>query len=204
MKVSTDVMGQAADEEGTWTMDGSTVSMTVSGNTQTGTYADGKITVEAEGQTGILTREQPVAVEKPQPVAAASEEAFFGNWTLSAMEVMGMYVTKDQFEAMQITGYEAEITIEAGKVVSDMKMGDGQEAQKTESPTRFEDGKLILTVEIPEDQAELLKALGMELSDTATIQLLEDGSILYSMQFMGMDMGLYLAPADAAAEEPAA
>ena len=204
LKMSTEMMGKAQEQDGTWTMDGDAVTFTIDGKAQAGAYADGKISIESEGQIGVLTREQPTAAEKPATVAAESEEAFFGTWTLSAMETMGMYITKDQFEAMQMTGYDATITIEAGKVISDMKMGEGQEEQKDETPSKFEDGKLILTIEVPEAQAEMLKAMGMEISDTATIELVEDGSILYSMQFMGMDFGMYLAPAEAAAEEPAA
>ena len=37
-----------------------------------------------------------------------------------------------------------------------------------------------------------------------TIELVEDGTILYSMEFMGMSMGVYLEKTDAAAEAPAA
>ena len=192
-----EIMGEKQEMEGTWTLDGNTVTLTANGQSQTLTYADGVLTIESDGQTGILTREAPVAPEKPGVVAADSEEAFFGTWKLVAADMMGIYMTVDQ-----IPGYDGTITIEAGKVVSEMAMGEGQEMQKSEAATTFADGKLTMKFEFPADQAEMMKAMGVP--ETGTIELLDNGNILYSMDYAGMRMDMYFGPADTAAEEPAA
>ena len=194
---SMEMMGEKQEMDGTWTMDGNTVNLTANGQSQTLTYTDGVLTIESDGQTGILTREAPAAVEKPGVVAAESEEAFFGTWKLVAADMMGIYMTIDQ-----IPGYDGTITIEAGKLVSEMAMGEGQEMQKSEAATEFADGKLTMRFEFPEDQAEMMKAMGVP--ETGTVELLDNGNILYSMDYAGMTMSMYFAPADAAAEEPAA
>ena len=59
-----------------------------------------------------------------------------------------------------------------------------------------------MTIDVPAEQAELAATLGIDAS-TATVELLEDGSLLYSAEFMGMSMGMYLVPAEAV-EQPAA
>ena len=81
-------------------------------------------------------------------------------------------------------------------------MGEELGEQTSTGTTKFEDGKLTVTIDVPAEQAELAAALGVDAS-TATIELLEDGSLLYSAEFMGMSMGMYLVPAEAA-EQPAA
>ena len=194
---SIEMMGEKQEMDGTWALNGNTVTLTANGQDQTLTYADGVLRIESDGQTGILTREAPAAVEKPGVVAAESEEAFFGTWKLVAADMMGIYMTVDQ-----IPGYQGTITIEAGKIISEMAMGEGQEMQKSEAATTFADGKLTMKFEFPEDQAEMLKAMGAP--ETGTIELLENGNILYSMDYAGMKMDMYFGPADAAAEVPAA
>ena len=204
LEMTGEMMGEKNSATGTWSMDGSTITMTIEDSTQTATFADGKITMEDQGQVGTLTKEAPVVKEKAKTVAADSEEAFFGSWTLNAMDVMGMYVDRAQFESFGLTGYEATMTVEAGKVHTVIAMGETQGETATDYSSKFEDGKLLLPVEVPEDQAKMLESLGMTMPEFYTIELLEDGSLLFSMEVMGMQMGLYLVKADAAAEQPAA
>lgn len=204
LEMTGEMMGEKNTATGTWSLDGSTITMTIEDSTQTATFADGKITMEDQGQVGTLTREAPEVQEKAKTVAADSEEAFFGNWTLNAMDVMGMYVDKAQFESFGLTGYEATMTVEAGKVHTVIAMGESMGETATDYTSKFEDGKLLLPVELPEDQAKMLESLGMTMPEFYTIELVEDGSLLFSMEVMGMQMGLYLVKADAAAEQPAA
>ena len=69
--------------------------------------------------------------------------------------------------------------------------------------TEFKDGKLIATFDIDEETAKAAETIGVSLPISCTIELLEDGRLLYSTEVMGMAMGVYMAPA-AAAEQPAA
>jgi hypothetical protein len=204
LEVTGEMMGETNSQTGTWTQDGSTITMTIEGQAQTATYADGKIMIESDGQTGILSKEAPVVSERAKTVAADSEEAFFGEWTLAGMDMMGMTVDKEQFEAFGLTGYEATMTVEAGKVHTVIAMGESTGEQVADYPSKFEDGKLLLTVEVPEDQAKMMESLGLTLPEFYTIELLEDGSLVFSMEMMGMQIGLYMVKSDTAAEQPAA
>ena len=204
LEMAAEMMGEQNSQTGTWTLDGSTITMTFEETSQTATYADGKIMIESDGQTGILSKEAPTVREKAKTVAADSEEAFFGEWTLSGMDMMGMYVSRDQFEAFGMTGYEATMTIEAGKVHTVIAMGESTGEQVADYSSKFEDGKLLLPVEVPEDQAKMVESLGLTLPEFYTIEMLEDGSVVFAMEMMGMQMGLYMVKADAAAEQPAA
>ena len=204
LEMTGEMMGEKNSATGTWSLDGSTITITIEDSTQTATFADGKITIEDQGQVGTMTKEAPEVKEKAKTVAADSEEAFFGSWTLNAMDVMGMYVDKAQFDSFGMTGYEATMTVEAGKVHTVIAMGEAQGETATDYSSKFEDGKLLLPVELPEDQAKMLESLGLTMPDFYTIELLEDGSVLFSMEVMGMQMGLYMVKSDAAAEQPAA
>jgi hypothetical protein len=208
-KQETEMMEQKDESAGTWVLEGTELTLNVTGDEKTikGTFADGKIILdegEESGQVLTLSREAAVASAKLSTVAAQSEQEFFGDWELSGMDMMGVHVNKDQFESMGITGYEAKITIADGKVKSDIAMGEEQGEQVSEAEYTFENGKLTLTFELTDEQAAMMKALGMETSSAATIELVEDGSILYSMDFMGMTIGMYLVKAETAAVEPAA
>jgi hypothetical protein len=203
LEVTGEMMGETNTQTGTWSLDGSTLTMTAQEQDQAATFADGKITIEMDGQTGILTREVPAASEKAKTVAADSEEAFFGNWTMTGMDMMGMYVEKDGLASFGLTGYDVTMTIEAGKATCFTISSEGQEAVPSEMATEFKDGKLIATFDIDEETAKAAETIGVSLPASCTIELLEDGRLLYSTEVMGMAMGVYMAPA-AAAEQPAA
>ena len=203
LEVTSEMMGEQATQTGTWSQDGSTLTLVVQDQPATATFADGKITIEMDGQTGILTREVPAASEKAKTVAADSEEAFFGNWTMTGMDMMGMYVEKDGLASFGLTGYDVTMTIEAGKATCLTISSEGQEAVPSEMATEFKDGKLIATFDIDEETAKAAETIGVSLPISCTIELLEDGRLLYSTEVMGMAMGVYMAPA-AAAEQPAA
>ena len=86
MTLTTEMMGEKTEQNGTWTLDGTTITITIDDQPQSGTFADGKIILEGDGQVGTLSKEAPVAAEKAKAVAAESEDAFIGTWSLSAME----------------------------------------------------------------------------------------------------------------------
>lgn len=206
------VMGDATQtQEGTWSLDGNTVTLAQESGETTGTFADGYIIIDSEGQTGILSKEPPAASAKVQAVAAESEEVFFGTWTLTGVDMMGMYIAKENLTGTGLAINSATMTIESGKVTAVTDMGDEMGTQTTNATYVFEDGKLLLTIEVPEDQAAIMDQLNQSLAGAAegaevpqmdftkaTVELLEDGTLLYSADFLGMQMGMYYAPAEAA------
>jgi len=201
------VMGQNQETTGTWTFEDGTLSITAEDSTTVLPVADGTISIDmGEQGTVVFSREAPQASPKANVVAAESEDAFLGSWTISSMDFMGVHATKDMFASFGMEGYDVSLVIEPGKVIM-TSAAAGTDPSSTEMESVFEDGKLL--VKIPNLQESLQAAaelgINLEMGDTQTIELVEDGTILYSMDFMGMSMGVYLEKTDAsAAEEPAA
>ena len=191
-KLITDMMGQQSEEDGTWSLDGSAMTITFSDQAQTATFADGAITLEADGMTATLVRDPNAGpAGAPTAVAAESEEAFLGTWNLSAMYSMSVLVPVDQLQ-----GYSGTMTIADGKITSEMIAGEGVEPQVSTDEYKFEDGKLTVTMDKSSDAAKMAEAMGMALPDTATIELMDDGSIYYSMVMLDMPMGYYFVKAE--------
>ena len=67
LEVKGEMMGESNSTTGTWSLDGSTITMTIEGSSQTATFADGKITMEDQGQVGTLTKDAPEVQERPRP-----------------------------------------------------------------------------------------------------------------------------------------
>ena len=201
------MMGQSQETTGTWALEDGNLSITTEGNTQSLPFADGTITIDmGEEGNAVFTREAPQASAKAAVVAAESEDAFLGDWDIAAIEMMGMYLNKDMFSSMNMDSFSVKMTIVPGKATIATGDPNTGEVQSQEYDTTFADGKLTITIDMTA-AAEAAEAIGLDLSSlmdgVSTIQLLEDGNLLYGMNFMGMELGVYLAPV-AAAEEPAA
>ena len=168
---------------------------------------DGKLTIEMDGQTAVFSQEAPEAAVKPGVVAAESEEAFFGDWEIEAVDMMGMYMGKDMFAAAGMEGFTVKLSIEAGKVTMSSKMSASAEEQSQTFDSRFEDGKLIMEIDMGE-AAATAEAAGLDLSSitdgVSTIELLDNGGLLYGMNLMGMTIGVSMVNTAAAEEAPAA
>ena len=204
LKATMEMMGESQEQDGTWAQDGDTLTINQNDSTNAMTIIDGKLVISDGEQSMIYGREEAVASPKAATVAAESEEAFLGTWSIVALDIMGVHATKDQFASFGLDDYDVTLVIEPGKVILKSSYSGSESTSEMESV--FADGKL--TVTIP-DLAESLKAaaeagLEISMSDTQSIELVEDGTILYGMDFMGMAMSVYLEKTEAAAEEPAA
>lgn len=180
---------ESSAKEGTWTQDGETVTVTADGEPGQLTFADGTLIMEQEGGKMIFTQEVPeAATPSTTLIEAESEEAFFGTWELSSMEIMGQLVPVALLSGfgMDIT---AALTIEAGKAI--LSFSFNGEAKETEIPTTFTEGKL---------------ALSAEETEFAPLALTESGDLAFVLPVGEQTFSLYLSPAqpEEAAEEPAA
>ena len=92
-------MGETQEKEGTWTQEGETVTITIDDQPQAFTLTDGNLIPADESMPAVFSKEAPAVAEKPAPVAAESEDAFVGEWDMTAIDMMGMYMTKDLLEA---------------------------------------------------------------------------------------------------------
>ena len=205
MEQKGEIQGQNMDGSGTWTLEGSTLTISMGKTPKVYTFADGRLTMERDGKEAVFVKEKPAAKdEKPEKlktVAAGKEDDFFGSWRMDWMEVLGITLTKDLLPSLGVSeNYDSVVTIEAGRVTSVTDAGDGNGPQTMTGTTRFEDGKLLITYDLPEDLEQIAKEYGL---DTATAELTEDGNLCYHTSMMGIDSDMYMVRADAATENKA-
>jgi len=177
---------------GTWTLEGDQITLIDETNTMTGTVTADTLTLELDGQTMILTREEPAAAIEPAAVkAAASAEEFYGNYVLSLLDMDGALLD------VGAMGFTTGVSISADKIEIVPSSEEDTFAilimLMDLSPAGFEDGALKLVSGTNPDNIQ------------ASAQLLEDGMIKVSSINTSNGEGLvfYVTPA-AAAEEPAA
>jgi len=181
-----DAMGQVSD--GTWTMEGTTITVTVDDSPASGEVADGTITLAQEGGAMIFSREETKGIEIAAAVTAESAEAFYGEYTWAYLGVEGTVMDPAAMGETEVT------TLKIGEGTMEFS-GEGMYAMilgMMGLQPAFEDGKLALTSTME----------GMNASGTA--ELLEDGMVKISVDSNGSVMDFYFAPAAAGAEAPAA
>ena len=201
-----EMMGETQTAEGTWSMDGNTVTITIEGEPKDVEIADGKLMLSTGEQIAVFSQEAPTASARPAAVAAESEDAFLGDWEISGLEMMGMYITRDMFSVAQMEYFTVKLSIAPGKVTLTSKVSAEAEEESQEFDSTFADGKLTVPIDLgitPETAA----AMGIDLSalgdGVTTIELSDEGGLIYNMNFMGMLITVFLLPAQAA-EAPAA
>ena len=177
-KVTSVYEGEEPEEEsGTWTQEGNVVTVTTESGPVELTLADGRLSMTIEVGEMIYAQEKPAAAELPQPVAAESEEQFFGVWTPRELISQGVHV--DLADAGIVEG---QWRVEAGKMTETSGAGDA--ATVTEYTTEFVDGVLKLT---PVDDPEL---------ELPPLTLNDDGSISVTVTEDDTDLTLYLRKAE--------
>lgn len=186
-KVYMEMYGQAQSADGTWTLDGDKLTVTVDGSPLELKYEGDRLAVEAsEGTWLYLGREKPVAKEFAAPITAESIEQFNGDWVGTAASVMGVTVSISE-AGMDEMGV---MSIQDGNIVM---RGVDTDGSATETPLtgEFKDGKLFASIEM------------MGVNMDMTFELLEDGTLQCTMavavEGMNMEVMLYYAPAEAAA-----
>jgi hypothetical protein len=202
MEQKGEIQGQNMDGSGTWTLEGNELTISMGKTPKIYTFADGKLTVEKDGQEAVFVKETPAPkdekAEKPKTVAAGKEDDFFGSWRLEWIEVAGITLTKEMLPSLGVSeNYDSVVTIEAGRITSVTDAGDGNGPQTMTGTTRFEDGKLMITYELPEDLEKIAKEYGL---DKATAEMLEDGNLCYRTTMMGIDADMYMVRTDAVTE----
>lgn len=181
--------GDEERAECTWTFDGSEISFIEadSGIAETAKYENGELILEQEGATMILTREQYKPYEMSPAVKAESIDQFYGAWVPSVSFQYGMMSTFDEVmppeqrarmaisaEGMQETASDGTVTVYENPAVDP------------------ETGVLTASYEVAEGYAA-----------TIELTLLEDGTMLMTASFMGMELARSIYTRLAAAEDAA-
>lgn len=141
------------------------------------TVGDGKLEGDLGGVIGVFTREAPAAVEAPAPVAADSEDAFLGSWTLTKVDMDGTIMPVD---ILSTAGMEinAALTVEAGKA-SVVLTFFGSELPAVEGATTFVDGALAMTVEGLEEPISISLCDNGELYAVISVSALNSSLPMY-------------------------
>ena len=159
-------------EEGTWTFEGNTLTITDANSETVLTYEEGLLKLDVSDGYMIFSQEKATPVELPNVVPAESEDAFLGNW------VMTIAVVGDMAIPAEATDMAVTMTVEPGKVT----MVNGEDTVNAE--TAFEEGALSFT---DEESGTFVK---LELND--------DGSISYTVEVDAETaMTFYFVKADA-------
>ena len=180
--------GDEERAECTWTFDGSEISFieTDSSIAETAKYENGELILEQEGAVMILTREQYTPYVMSPAVKAESVENFYGTWVPSVSFQYGMMSDMDDVlppalrsrlaisaEGMQETSSEGTVTVYENPAVDP------------------ETGALTASFTVEGYAA------------TIELTLLEDGTMLMTASFMGVELARSIYTRLEAAEDAA-
>lgn len=193
-----EVPGLGQTQEGTWTMEGEEITMTVGDAPEKGTFKDGVLTLHSSsGEDLVLGREPLEGIKVAEVNPEAKAEDFNGDWALKYMGMQGLVV--------------------------DLSAA-GEQAESMPKTLKFEDGALVF----PEGENSISQMVGgdttkleyadgiysylMDLGETAGIkievkaELLQDGmlALTINMTYGEETMGVQLYYVKAEAEAPAA
>lgn len=169
-------------EPGTWSFDGTTLTLDEGSEGESAFAYDGEsLSASMEGMDFVFTRE-PIATFEPAPARTdAALEEFSGSWNATTIGIMGMYLSPD------VIGAGISLDIDGTTVVMTIIQEDSEPEAVTVEAT-FADG--VLTVADPTSSEES--------STFWTLSLLEDGTMSMFTQMEGIEMTYYLSPAEAA------
>ena len=169
-------------EPGTWSFDGTTLTLDEGSEGESAFAYDGEsLSASMEGMDFVFTRE-PIATFEPAPARTdAALEEFSGSWNATTIGIMGMYLSPD------VIGAGISLDIDGTTVVMTIIQEDSEPEAVTVEAT-FADG--VLTVADPTSSEES--------STFWTLSLLEDGTMSMFTQMEGIEMTYYLSPSEAA------
>ena len=128
-----DYMEKPEADQSEWKIENDKLLMTYSDQTVECEYADGKITITADGTTMILSQEkeeyEPYVPGKP--VENPTMEDFKGEWICTLMDAFGMQMPVNS----ELTGFEMMLSIQEDKSeLIIIESGEAKEAEAEEAP----------------------------------------------------------------------
>ena len=178
------VEGEEQVEEGTWTLEGETLTVTLDESGMDFTLVEGNLVAESDGLSMIFGREK--VEEEPfvpaEPKADAAEADYAGAWVSFAMDMGGMYMDPALF------GMGLNASVEGTTLTVDGFLFSNETYELT-----FADGALSFKAEDPES----VMIAGI------TLQLLEDDTMSITMTSSD-DLVLIMKRAEEGAVEEAA
>ena len=152
--------------------------MTYSDQTVECEYADGKITITADGTTMILSQEkeeyEPYVPGKP--VENPTMEDFEGEWICTMMDAFGMQMPVNS----ELTGFEMTLSIQEDK--SELIIIESGEESKAELHGEVDGNTLILKAAAEDEAGTMLFSC-----DTMRLSLLDDGKLCFEPESDGSE-----------------
>ena len=180
-------------QTGVWVLEGETLYMDKGTDMETILAYDAAavtLTMDMDGMVFVFSREAAAAFVPVEPKTDAAIEEFAGQWEAANVYFMDMLVPTE-FAEMGMTLKIENTSINASIDL----MGD---VETFEAEGKFADG--VLTLVIPATLDEAGNELTREL--VFPIKVLQDGTLSFEMDMLGMPIIFYLNPA--VAEEAAA
>ena len=169
METITSYSGEEPEaDQSEWKIENDKLLMTYSDQTVECEYADGKITITADGTTMILSQEkeeyEPYVPGKP--VENPTMKDFEGEWSCTLMEAFGMQMpVNDDF-----TGFEMSMSVEDGK--AEIILIESGEETKVELQGDVEGNALVLKAVTEDEAGTMFFSL-----DNMKFNLLDDGKL---------------------------
>ena len=162
-------------DQSEWKIENDKLLMTSDGQTEECEYADGKITITADGTTMILSQEkeeyEPYVPGKP--VENPTMEDFEGEWICTMMDAFGMQMPVNS----ELTGFEMTLSIQEDK--SELIIIESGEESKAE----LHGGNTLILKAAAEDEAgTMLFSCG-----TMRLSLLDDGKLCFEPESDGSE-----------------
>lgn len=158
----------SGESTGTWTLDGENITVDIDGMPASGPVAEDSITLEADGQVMVFTREAPVAITVADVKAAEAAEDFYGSYTAAYIDMAGSMMD------VAAMGYPTGVTITAEAFdvnpASEEDMFALTLGMMALTPADMEDGALKMT-----------SATNPEGID-AKLEMLEDGMVKLTVE----------------------
>ena len=154
--------GETQTAEGTWTVEGDGIIITLDGDPASFVLEEGLLTADQDGMKMIFSREKPeIEVFVPAaPMADAAVEDYAGNWSAIKVSYEGSYFDTS------LLGYEINVSIDGTALTVNGFPFSGETFE-----TEFADGALSYTIESSEE----------EMISGVSARLLEDDTISFTI-----------------------
>ena len=171
------VQGEETEEEsGTWSIDGTTVTVDLNGSAQAFEFADGALSAEMDGMTMVFGQEKVEGeVYVPAEPVEAAQEDFAGSWTATKVGFGDTYfdwaIMADMFgdpltavidgttltlNGFMFSGEAIEMAYDAGALAFSAEDPDAQMVAGVTAQI-LEDGAMKLTMTVSDDAVFILE-----------------------------------------------
>ena len=171
IEITTSNSGEEPEvDQAEWKIEDDKLLITNDGESKECEYADGKLTIDADGMTMIMSQEKEEyePYVPGEPVENPAIEDFEGEWMCTLMEAFGMQMPVDA----ELTGFEMMLTVQGD--TAELSLIESGEESKVELSGEVEGNNLILKA-VSEDEAGTM----FFSCDLMKFTLLDDGKLCF-------------------------